>query len=347
MDAACAAHKYKDLIVKRVILLSCSLILVLIITIMLIPIFRTTISVTKINIRPVYECTDYFDYKLDNYLHEGANSNEELERFLIKDVSTEFFMHIGCSAFYARNPEGDIIFARDLDTFSAVPCVINTESSVTGKVFGMTNLCNIMKGDFERLSVFNKMKVIISPYLTTDGMNEYGFSAAMFTANGSTSTDDIHKKTLFHWTVVRCLLDKAKNVEDAIEFLRQFNIGFENDNQSQYMLADASGKCVIVEYINGKMELLPITGNYQICTNFLIINNKSLRGYGSDRYKNYDIVLKNCNGVISEDAALDLLKKNVIPNQGQWSVVYNLSKRKIFVEYSGDSTNKKYIYSIK
>ena len=40
--------------------------------------------------------------------------------------------------------------------------------------------------------------------------------------------------------------------------------------------------------------------------------------------------------IISEEDALELLKRNVIPGDEQWSAVYNLTKKTLSVTFSGE-----------
>ena len=46
--------------------------------------------------------------------------------------------------------------------------------------------------------------------------------------------------------------------------------------------------------------------------------------------------LEEQGGIISEEDALELLKRNVIPGDEQWSAVYNLTKKTLSVTFSGE-----------
>ncbi len=67
--------------------------------------------------------------------------------------------------------------------------------------------------------------------------------------------------------------------------------------------------------------------------------NPTKTGFGKDRYENIQNTLERQGGVISEEDALELLKRNVIPGDEQWSAVYNLTKKTLSVTFSGDYEN--------
>ena len=101
-------------------------------------------------------------------------------------------------------------------------------------------------------------------------------------------------------------------------------------------MADATGNSAVIEYVDKKLVTTKNSKNYQVVTNFTLYQNPTYNGFGKDRYENIESELSKRNGIISETQALDLLKKNVIPGDEQWSVVYNLTKRNLKVTFSGD-----------
>ncbi len=314
-------------------------------------IFRTEIntimSVKKISEKPAYEMTYHGDYALDKYLNTGVESWNELFDFvnenLGKGVGKYIYGEHECSSFYAITPEGDYILARNLDTTVAIPSIIKTNTKSGYKTIGVTNL-NV--GGWSDSDPITKLTVISSPYFTFDGMNEYGVAASAMTVPISAKSDVDNSKIMIHdLTVVRVIIDKARSVEEAIELLSKYNIKMEEKYPSHYMIADSEGNSAIVEYIDGIMRVIEKTGNYQISTNFALYNNEKLQGYSSDRYKAFEKVLSQTNGIISVEAALELLEENTVDGEAQWSVVYNLSKKTMAVEFYGDYENT-YNYSI-
>jgi predicted choloylglycine hydrolase len=302
--------------------------------------YRTLFSLRRINPAPVYEFTLRHDYGFDSYLKVGAATEKELVDFFLgrrKPVKNPAFPGSGCSAFLAKTPEGDIILGRNFDWHTALPAIMHSRSKKTGKCIGLTNL---NYSGIEKLTdnLFDpeRRKLHAAPYMTLDGMNEHGLAAAIFTAKGSQSSIDPAKITLWDITIIRAILDHATTTREAIDFLSRYNVAYNPEWPSQYMVADAAGNSAIIEFVKGEMKVLENTGPTQVCTNFIIYDNPSLTGFGDYRYRTIARQLENQGGVIATEDAIRLLKENVIHNQGQWSAVYNLTKKTVTAVFAGD-----------
>ncbi len=302
--------------------------------------YRTLFSLRKINPAPVYEFTIHHDYGFEKYLNVGAASEKELVDFFFgrrKPAKKPSFSGSGCSAFLAKTTEGDIIFGRNMDWHTALPAIMHTRSKKTGKCIALTNL---NYSGIERLTdnIFDpeRRKLHAAPYMTLDGMNEHGLAVAGFTASGSKSSIDPGKVTLYDITAIRAILDNATTTQEAIDFLSKYNVAFHPEWPSQYMVVDAAGNSAIIEFVKGEMKVLENNGPTQVCTNFIIYDNPSLTGFGDYRYRTIARQLENQGGVITTKDAITLLKENVINKQGQWSAVYNLTKKTVTVVFVGD-----------
>lgn len=175
---------------------------------------------------------------------------------------------------------------------------------------------------------------LAAPYSPYDGINEHGLAVAIMT-NASAIYSNSSNITLFDMTLPRLLLNKAKSVDEAIEYMKNYNL-FYDVAPLHYMVADATGDAAVIEYVDGKMVTIKKKNNYQVATNFTLYDNPTNEGFGKDRYENIENVLEKCQGIITENDALELLKKNVIPGDEQWSAVYNLTKRRVLVTFSRD-----------
>lgn len=301
----------------------------------------TIASISEIGDTPSYEINYHGDYSFDKYLEIGADSERTLVKFLTENMAHGVGQLItedhGCSAFFATTPEGDLIFARNLDTPIAIPAVLETNSRNGYKSISMANLSY---GGWDENTYdqgfIKKLSALIMPYATMDGMNEYGLTVAGFTASGSRSVIQEDKITLYDQTVLRLMLDKAKNVDEAIQLLEQYNVCLESSWPSQYMIADAKGNSAVIEYVKGELQVIYKEGNYQIVSNFILYNNPEMLGFGKDRYQAYEEVLSESEGIISSEDAIKLLEENTIPGDEQWSVVYNLTKKTIDLVFYED-----------
>lgn len=97
------------------------------------------------------------------------------------------------------------------------------------------------------------------------GMNEYGlFFDAAYTPFIDVHFDDpLSPLTGYLWQTV---LDKCKNVEEALRYIRKFSI--PELSEAHIMLADASGEAVIVGVKEGKMAFQHVNGSSLLQTNF-------------------------------------------------------------------------------
>ena len=179
---------------------------------------------------------------------------------------------------------------------------------------------------------------LATAYSPCDGINEYGFAVATLTDAAATYPEQNDKITLFDMTLPRLLLSKARSVEEAIYYTEKYNF-FYDVAPLHYMVADASGQAAVIEFVDGKMVVTKREKKYLVVTNFTLYGNPTKTGFGKDRYENIQNTLERQGGVISEEDALELLKRNVIPGDEQWSAVYNLTKKTLSVTFSGDYEN--------
>ena len=81
---------------------------------------RTLLTFKQLNDQPFYEMTYHADYGLDEFLEQGAATDDELVSFvtkkILKGVSFEVNPDGACSTFIATTPEGDDLFGRNFDS---------------------------------------------------------------------------------------------------------------------------------------------------------------------------------------------------------------------------------------
>jgi hypothetical protein len=124
--------------------------------------------------------------------------------------------------------------------------------------------------------------------------------------------------------IVRLVLDYAKDVDDALALIQQYNVDFEGACV-HFHIADATGKSAIVEYVDGGVAIIRDDKLWQVSTNFLLSEAQQPDCW---RYNKATESLGEAQGNISADEAMVLLKDT---SQGStvWSIVYNLSTGQI------------------
>lgn len=161
--------------------------------------------------------------------------------------------------------------------------------------------------------------------------NEKGVAIALLAVPEAEPPYDSNKITLNTTTAIRLVLDNASTVEEAVELLRNYNIYFSGDIECHYLIADASGHSIIVEFYDGELQVIEAKTDYQIATNFIAYNGLNI-GEGFTEFERYDMVekeLSDNNGILNENDAISLLAKVGVQDgevdKLQWSVLYNLT----------------------
>jgi len=106
--------------------------------------------------------------------------------------------------------------------------------------------------------------------------------------------------------------------------MRSYNIDFTGDPSLHYLIADTTGKSVLVEYNHGEMFVLPNDEPWQVATNFLRSSVEHPENGNYWRYNEISAQLTETNGRIKLNAAMQLLA-DVAQNNTQWSVIYQMS----------------------
>ncbi len=299
------------------------------------------IEIEKLSNRPFYSMHYYGDDCFDKYLLRGAHSLADycsfIDTALIQNRGNRFrHNNFGCSAFVAKNENGDILFARNMDCEYAIPMLLNLNEASSYRVLSLVNMAFLDWDErtYDSLETDSKL-TLATAYSPSDGINEYGFAVAILTDADAAYPRQKDKITLFDLTLPRLLLSKARSVEEAIHYTEKYNL-FYDVAPLHYIVADASGHSAVIEFVEGKMVVTKSENKYQVVTNFPLYGNPAKKGFGKDRYENLQNTLEKQRGIISEEDALELLKSNVIPGDEQWSAVYNLTKKTLSVTFSGE-----------
>lgn len=222
--------------------------------------------------------------------------------------------------------------------------------------------------------LMNKITCLAAPFTPLDGINDAGVSCGIYMSyqggdkeDGTVATNqnDASKKNITSTTMLRMVLDYADDVDEAVELIRSYNLHDSANTSFHYMVADATGKSAILEWLpingtdatdnDGSARELVVTYNtdamyndlrddgfnYQWVTNF-IVNNQDTYYTDNDAkpgYDRYDLIynrLKATNGVVeNEDAAMRILAEVGRRTFGEGggctvhSAVFNLTKKTV------------------
>ncbi len=313
---------------------------------------RTLFSLEKIDEYGAYQMTYYGDYGFDEFLEVGASSDKDIEKFVTKRLLKGMPINLGvtgdgCTAFVTKNEKGEVLYGRNFDFLYAPSLQLYTEPQNGYRSVSTVNLSfagyseNYLPDD----SLFDKFLTLAAPFLPFDGMNEKGVAIALLAVPEAEPPYDSNKITLNTTTAIRLVLDHASTVEEAVELLRDYNIYFSGDIECHYLIADASGRSVIVEFYDGELQIVEAETDYQIATNFIAYDGLNI-GEGFTEFERYDMVekeLSDNNGILNENDVISLLAKVGVQDgevdKLQWSVIYNLTTGDVRLFIHRDTNN--------
>ena len=302
----------------------------------------------------------YFDDFLKN---GGASSDSELIDFITGNITRGLVdisigeTDIGCSSFIARAENGDVLFGRNYDFDKTNVCLTMCDpgngryksfSTVDLNYVGISDTDNDVNG------LIQKVTCLASPYAPLDGINEKGVSCGIFMSyqgpgEGAVSTDqqDAARDDITSTTMLRMVLDYAATTDEAVELIKDYNLHDSANTSFHYMIADASGRSAILEWVpaegvtdgndtDGAARTLNVIYNddpmyeellagsefkFQTITNFIITPGyydgedqpADEKGEGAqkglDRYDYINGELKKTGGIIKDErAAMDILR---------------------------------------
>ena len=323
----------------------------------------------------VYTMTVKGGFYFDEFLETGgAKSDSELITFITDHVTKGLIdmgiseSEIACSSFTAQTADGDRLFARNYDFSKTNTCIVFTDAGngrhATVSTVDLQFLSIEPNNDVEGL--MDRITCLAAPFAPLDGMNDAGVSCGIYMSyQGSDevvpTNIDTDKPDITSTTMLRLILDYADSVEEAVELVSQYDLHDSASTSYHYMVADASGKSAILEWVNGtdatdndgsKRELKVIyndddahigameaEADYQWITNFILQPGYYADDYekaGLDRYNKIGEVLKENNAVFADEKdAMGLLRT---VGRRDWdnddgngctvhSVIYNLTDK--------------------
>lgn len=297
------------------------------------------------------------DYKLDKFLKQGgAASDADVMGFLAKNLFSgesvlEFFGSMfGCSTLSVQDTDGNYIFGRNFDWNTCNALVVSAEPEKGYASFSTVNMDFIQAAagmELERLP--DEMKTIAALYAPLDGMNEKGLCVSVnMIEDSDTISQDTDKKDITTTTAVRLLLDKAADVDEALDILRQYDFHASMGMMVQIAMADAKGNAVVVEYVGNEM----VVTDTPIVTNFYFAEGEK-HGIGTEQsHIRYEILIKLLNEreVMDMQAvrdALDSVSKDNFDDSSstEWSIVFHQGSGEAWY-YHRENYGKAYKFKI-
>ena len=212
------------------------------------------------------------EYDLDKALSSDINSTEKLLSF----ISDEFYFgynfsgnadEYACSAFLTKTPGGKYAAGRNFDHGWTDVLVVHTSpkdgyDSISTAALDMLGVGST--NGTEALSFSGRLSMLASPYICVDGMNEKGLNVSILNLDKKELHQDSGKPDILVTVALRMLLDRAADVDQAVELLGKYDMQMMERVSQHLFIADKSGKAVVVEWTKDKMEVT----DSNVCTNF-------------------------------------------------------------------------------
>ena len=285
----------------------------------------------------------YLEYKGDDGFDElmnrgGFQSTDQLASYAMEFLSKGHYKpemntskeSFGCSALTATTPEGSILMGRNFDFPSAIGVVLHTmpdrgyESITTFNVefYGFGE-------DYQPEGFKNQYMALAGLFVALDGINEKGLAIADLMAGDSIETHQrTNKPDLTTTAAIRYMLNKAANVGEALDLLRGIDLHSDVGFAHHYAMADASGRSVVVEYVDNEMVVTesPAVANHYLCE---AKHNVGLLE-GDDRYDRLCQRYDQMKGVMSKKQLTEAIEDVSQPQREgflgtAWTMVMDLT----------------------
>jgi len=306
------------------------------------------------------------DYMLSDVMESGgAKSSAELMSKLFgmllsfPEAPAVSGAEFGCSGFCVKSPDGDVLVGRNFDyRFASASNMMVCDMASSGhKSLGMAALpfldAEVYKAGALSDGVTDiSVPAVSSVYCCMDGMNDAGLFVAVLSLRGGGAVQhDASKANVVPSLAIRLILDGCGSVDEALDVFLTHNFFADGENSPynyHFLVADASGRSVVVEYYRPGEEA-PVADaaakdwtmnviETDHVTNFYLTEGWQNLGVGQDRYDILHSGLAQHNRVMTEQECIDLLNAvhtdlspGEITSNTQWSVVYNLTKRRAMV----------------
>jgi len=171
-----------------------------------------------------------------------------------------------------------------------------------------------------------------------DGMNEKGLALCVASNDyGKYSIREPYpnEPAIVMWHMMQVVMQTCATVDEAIDLLRTVRVWFPEEG-NHWLIADASGKSVVVEWTPGdhKLVVFDKPGPYELMTNTTFQEGEDYLIENCPRYCKAKPLLEN--GVHSPTDMLEVMNSMRItrgPGRSLWTTIMDLNARTFEVRY--------------
>lgn len=296
------------------------------------------------------------DYGFDQFISQGGvSSDEDLVSFISDQILSGKVSLVanqnvfGCSTLAVKGKD-EYMFGRNFDWQESDAMIVLSNTSNTYASISTVNMDFISSGtpiDINTLPT--QVRTAVALYAPLDGMNEKGLCISVNMIQDNASIDqNTEKPDLTTTTAIRLLLNKAADVDKAISILEQYDLHASMNMMVHFAISDASGKSVVVEYINDQM----IVTETPVVTNFYLSEGEKYGIGTTQSHERYQILMdeiQNSSIQSMNDVknALDSVSKDNFGEfeSTEWSIIFNQSSGEVRY-YHRENYQKSYVFHI-
>ena len=296
----------------------------------------------------LYSMDIKYDYNLDDVINSGYSDMQGLVDAIVDEALPLLPVSIkvptfGCSAFRTATIDNEILTGRNYDfKLDTSALMIRCEPKDGYKSIAFAALNNVSADDADA-GIAKKMACLTAPFICLDGVNEKGVSVAVLTLPSEPSMHNTGKPKLATSLLIRLVLDRAATTDEALELIRQYDIFSSNGRDYHFIINDATGNSVAVEFDCEDPDRKMVVTPTQAITNFFIMYNEKVdldadngiygTGKSKKRYNAMLDVLEANENAVDLAVAWEALRAaaqepdpNDITSNTQWSVIFNNTK---------------------
>ena len=281
-----------------------------------------------------YKGDDGFDGLMAQGGFEGA---DQMVSYIIEFLSKGHYKPevqtqksaFGCSTLTVKTPDGGVMMGRNFDFPSAIGVVLHT---IPDRGYETITTFNVefygFGEDYKPEGFVNQYLALTGLFVALDGINEKGLAIADLMAGDTIVTHQrTSKPDLTTTAAISYLLKNAANVDEALDLLRGIDMHSDIGSAHHYAMADASGKHVVVEYVNNEMVVVesPAVANHYLCDAKLNVGLVE----GDDRYARLCERYEQTGGVMNEKQLTETIETVSQPEKKgflgtAWTMVMDL-----------------------
>ena len=296
------------------------------------------------------------DYGFDEFLSGGgASSDAEVVSFLMESGVADFGNLLfggnpfGCSTISVKNANGESLFGRNFDWNTCNAMVIQSQPKNGYHSISTVNTDFISMSGISLSALPDEIQTLAGLYAPLDGLNEMGLAVSVnMIQDSATIEQNTDKPDITTTTAIRLLLDKAANVDEAIELLGSYDMHASFGYMVHFAIADKTGKSVVVEYVNNEM----IVTDTLAVTNFYLAEGEK-NGIGTQQsHERYEILMNHLKDseTMEMNDVRDALNSVSKDNFGEfesteWSIVMNQTTGEVRY-YHRENYNTAYTFTV-